>query len=176
LSAAVDAADEVHAALASWAHLVIEEHPNGRQMVGPDERGVCITTSTLHHDADGTYVTKATVWGIRDAESTARLVKWLLPWLPWCSEQDWAGEMRTELGSLLHTTRARWPEEDTRTRPVVGVLCTSCARSSLVYTPAPGERLPFRVACTHPECGRQYTEDEYDGVIGKLAIERGYVA
>jgi len=163
LSAAIGAADEIHANLASWALLILEEHPNGARMAGPDPRGAWLTLY-------GSTV------GVLDPEATARLVKWLLPMLPWCSEQEWAGEMRRELSSLIATTKARWPMEDTKTHGVAGVLCTSCGRASLVYTPTCGPRLPFHVACTHPECGRVYTEAEYDGAIGRLAIERGYVA
>jgi len=163
LSGAVDAADEVHANLASWALLILEEHPNGPQMAGPDERGAWLTQ----------YGATA---GVRQPEATERLVRWLLPHLAWCSEQEWAGEMRLELGSLMATTKARWPMEDYRTRPVVGVQCVSCERRSLEYTPTAGFKLPFHVQCTHPDCGRMYTEDEYDGIIGRLTIERGYVA
>lgn len=177
LSAAIGAADEVHMTLAGYAHLVLEEHPNGEHMAGPDEHGVW-RSQDCWHVVDGASVPKpSTVAGIKgDAEATARLVKWLLPLLPWCSEQEWAGEMRRELSALIATTKARWPMEDTKTRGVAGVLCTSCGRASLVYTPTSGPRLPFHVACTHPQCGRVYTEAEYDGAIGRLAIERGYVA
>jgi hypothetical protein len=163
LSGAVDAADEVHACLASWVLLILEEHPNGAAMTGPDERGAWLTQY-------------GSVVGVRDPEATARLVRWLLPQLAWCAEQEWAGEMRREVGSLIRTTLARWPMEDVRTLRIRDLQCTACGHTSLMYTPTAGFELPFHVSCTHPECGRMYTEDEYDGAIGKLAIARGYVA
>lgn len=176
VSPAITAADEIHALLAAYAHLVLEEHPDGHRMAGPDERGVWRSENTWHRNEYGTYLRPSTPAGIRDPEATARLVKWLLPQIPWCSEQPWAGEMRTEIAATVRTTMARWPTADTQQRAVPGVQCTSCARLSLVYTPTTGFRLPFHVACTNPDCGRVYTEDEYDGAIGRLAIERGYVA
>lgn len=39
LPAAWTAADELHAMLASWALTILEEHPDGYRMVGPDEVG-----------------------------------------------------------------------------------------------------------------------------------------
>lgn len=168
LSAAVDAADGVHALLAAYAHLVIEEHPHGRVMAGPDERGVVITRQTLYIDGDGVYVQRATVWGIRDAEATARLVRWLLPFLPWCSEQEWAGVMRTELADMIATTMARWPTAETRLVKVRDTLCPRCDHASLTYMPPQVVRAELVIACSNPECGRIFREDEYARLIGLL--------
>lgn len=181
LSGAIDAADELHAALASWAHLVLEEHPDGHRMTGPDEQGTVRTSTTAVLDSEiarehGTYLRRSTVEGIRDPAATYRLVAWLTPWLPWCAEQEWAGEMRRELGGIIGTTLARWPIVETRERAVAGVRCVRCSRETLVYTPTTFFRASFRVACSHPECGRVYTEAEFDGAVGRLAVRRGFVA
>jgi hypothetical protein len=168
LSAAVDAADAVHALLAAYAQIILEEHPHGRVMAGPDERGVVITKSTIHSDAYGTYVQKATVMGIRDAEATARLVKWLLPFLPWCAEQEWAGVMRTELADIISTTMARWPVAETRMVKVKDTLCPRCDRATLTYMPPQVLRAELVIACSNPDCARIFREDEYARLIGLL--------
>lgn len=157
LSGAVDTADGVHACLASWAHLILEEHPHGDQMAGPDERGAWLTR----------YGATA---GVRDPEATARLVRWLLPLLPWCSGQEWAGEMRKEVAETVRTALARWPMEDYRTRAIPATLCPRCDRASLTYTPPSVERAPFVVACTNPECGRVFSEDEWTRLVKLLGI------
>lgn len=157
LSAAIGAADEIHANLASWALLILEEHPNGSRMAGPDPRGAWLTQY-------GSTV------GVCRAEATERMVKWLLPLLPWCSEQEWAGEMRRELSSLIATTKARWPMEDTKTRAIAGTPCVRCHQLSLNYTPPSWFKAPFVVACGNPECGRVFSEDEWERLVGLLEI------
>jgi len=158
-----DAADELHAMLASWVRLTLEEHPNGATMTGPDAKG---STLTLYG---------ATV-GVTDAHATLRLVTWLLDRLEWVTAQEWAAEMRREVGETIATLVARWPIMETRSRQVRGVQCVRCSRESLVYTPTTYYRASPEIRCSHPECGRLYTEDEFDGTVGRLAIERGYVA
>lgn len=168
LPGAIDAADGVHAALASYAHLILEEHPHGRVMRGPDMRGAWITQTTIHTDAYGTYVQKATVAGIRDAEATERLVKWMLPFLPWCADQQWAGVMRTELADIIATTKARYPTAETRLVKVTDTLCPRCDHASLTYMPPQKFRDELVIACTNPECGRIFHEVEYARLIGLL--------
>lgn len=175
LSAAVDAADELHACLASWAHLVLEEHPDGPQMRGPDETLTVRTSTVAVLDSDiareyGPYLRRSTVEGIRHAQATVRLVAWLMPWLDWCAEQEWAGEMRREVASMTATTLARWPMGDTRTRPVPGVACPRCSLVGLTYTPPSWERQPFVVACSNPECGRVFAEDEWTRLVELLGL------
>jgi hypothetical protein len=211
VSGAVTAADELHALLAFYAQQVLEEHPNGDQMAGPDERGVWRTTDTWHSDEYGTYPRPSIVVGLarpiqperrwvevirtapvndRDgqpiryltraplplppapdpAEPTARLVRWLLPQLAWCADQEWAGEMRSEIAGMVRTTMARWPIADTHTRHIPATLCPRCDRASLTYTPPAAERAPFVVACTNPECGRVFDEDEWTRLVELLGI------
>jgi len=163
LPAAWGAADEIHADLASWALLILEEHPLGAGMVGPDEVGAW-------HTRYGTTV------GVITVRATERLCAWLRPLLPWCAAQEWAAEMRSELGSMIATTSARWPMQDSKARAVVGVRCARCGFESLDYTPTKGADLPFDVRCVNPECGRIYTESEWDAALAKMTVERGYVA
>lgn len=157
LSAAIGSADEIHAQLASWALLILEEHPNGARMAGPDPRGAWLT------------LYGATV-GVCRAEATERMVHWLLPLLPWCSEQEWAGEMRRELSALIATTKARWPMVETRLVKISDTLCPRCNRASLTYMPPQYVCAPLVIACSNPECGRIFGEDEYARLVGLLEI------
>jgi hypothetical protein len=175
LSAAVDAADEVHAQLASWAHLVLEEHPNGPQMRGPDETGARRTHTVAVLDGEiarqyGPYLRKSTIAGTHNPEATSRLVAWLLPMLPWCSAQEWAGEMRREVSEAVRTALARWPMSDTGTRNIPATACPRCDLVSLTYTPPTWERQPFVVRCTNPECGRVFSEDEWTRLCALLGL------
>lgn len=178
LSAAIDAADEIHAILASWAMLILEEHPDIDH--GPDQTGwwQSRTHTKIDPDTGELYVSHRRPVGLRRDETrpTHNLVAWLTPHLPWCAEQPWASEMRTEIGSIIATTTARWPTTDYRTRPVPGVECARCGQQGLTYTPTTFYRAQFKVTCTNPECGRIYSEDEWDATIAKLTIDRGRIA
>lgn len=162
LSGAVDAADEVHALLASWAAIYVEDHPGSQ---GPDERHVWRTRQTLRGNEHGQYVKRSTVVGIRHEDGTADLVRWLLPQLEWLSRRQWAGEARAELGDLLGRTRARFPMEERGTRPIPGTPCPYCDRRSLTFTPPSVFRTPFVVACTHPDCGTVFSEDQWERIV-----------
>lgn len=153
LPAAWTAADELHAMLASWALLILEEHPNGRHMVGPDEAGAW-------HTRYGTTV------GIAHIRATTALVRWLIPILEWCAGQSWAAEMRKEVSAAVSTAAARWPTA-TMTEPdrPVTMPCPRCELMSLRYSPPSVERAPFRVACTNPDCARIWTEDEWEWLV-----------
>lgn len=180
-----DAADELHAALASWAHLLLEEHPDGHRMAGPDEADTTRaagrkvldphTFPPLPGEPD-VWPRPSEVAGITDPAATYRLASWLLPHLPWIAGQEWAAEMRREMGDMIATSLARWPRVDTREKHVGGVRCVRCGRESLVYAPPNFPGASARISCSHPECGRIYTEAELDGALGRLAAERGYVA
>jgi len=178
LSAAIDAADEIHAGLASWAMLVLEEREGVED--GPDQTDWWQSRTHTKTDPETgeLYVSHRRPVGIRkpDDAATRRLVAWLTPHLPWCAERVWAAEMRSEIASMIATTTARWPTTDYRTRPVTGVACARCHQRSLTYTPTTYYRAQFKVTCTNPECGRIYTEDEWDATIAKLTIERGRIA
>lgn len=165
LHGAIDALDGLHACLASWAHLILEEHPDGDRMSGPDERGVRRTqwsrARVLKDDelAEPYYI-PPTVAGVHDPAATSRLVRWLLPLLAWCSAQEWAGEMRREIGSVVRTTAARFPVAE-RTRAIPGVECPVCEMTSLVYDPATTERHSVQVNCSTRGCGVVFSEDEF---------------
>lgn len=179
LSAAIDAADELHAHIASWAQLILEEHPAG--LTGPTRDGWWISHG--RHDTDPEtgepYTSEPRTVGIKDTtgRATQRLVTWLLPHLDWASRQDWAGTMRTELRDTTATTRARWPQAERPHRHVRGVPCSRCDHLTLNYSPPAAYRHPFTVTCTNPDCGRVFTEAEWDAHLAKYTLrKRGHVA
>lgn len=179
LSGALDALDGLHAMLASWARVILEEHPDGPRMTGPDQRGARTTTGTKrldpttfpHHDDEPTvWVRPAEVAGVHDPEATSRLVRWLLPQLAWCSRQEWAGEMRREIASVVRTTAARYPVTE-RTRAIPGVECPVCSRMSLVFDPPTPERHTTQVNCSTHGCGVIYTEEEFKLLTRRVLYE-----
>lgn len=169
LSGAVDAADEIHANLASWVLLILEEHPE--RLNGPDRAGWWIThgRDDIDPDTGEAYTSDPRPAGTRDPAATGRLVTWLLPHMPWVARQDWAVDMRAEVSTLIRTTMARWPTAETRVRPVPDVPCPRCDHIALTYTPPAAYRAPFKVACSNPECGRVFTEDEWAALVFHVA-------
>lgn len=163
LSGAVSDADDLHALLATFAVMYVDDHPGA---VGPDERHTWRTQQTVRGNEYGTWVKRPTVAGIRHPDATVDLVRWLLPQLEWMSRQGWVGEARTELGQMTAQIKARWPMEDTQTRPVPGVPCPRCDRLQLTYSPPSWFKAPFVTACQNPECGRTFSEDEWDRLVG----------
>lgn len=182
---ALTAADELHAALAEVADVILDTHPRAQlpaegvvigvdkatktpvtgphpnRLDPPDERGVWRSPQALKTDnATGEqYVVRSRVIGIRHPQATDRLAAWVLPLLPWVAQQEWVTEVRNDLATIVSTTRARWPLED---RPrTVPVPCPHCGHLSLHRSPPTRFRGLEYVACSNPECGRMLTEDEW---------------
>ena len=126
-------ADELLGLVTSWAQLVIEEHPV-QPMRGPN-------SAPWHGD----------------------VVAWIGPHLAWCAEQQWAAEMRRELGEYVTTLRHKWPTADDVEPPrTLDMPCPRCDMLALTYTPPRYKGQAFRVECTDPDCARVYSEDEWD--------------
>lgn len=172
LHGALDALDELHATLSSWARLILEEHPDGATMRGPDETGARYTLSTIREFDGETFVRAPEVAGVRDPEATSRLVRWLLPHLTWCAGQEWAAEMRREVATVVRTTAARYPVEE-RTRAIPGITCTACERVSLTFDPATPERPTTQVTCSTRGCGIIYSEDDFRRLARMVEWEHG---
>lgn len=98
------------------------------------------------------------------------VARWITPHLAWCSRQEWAPDMRRELGRTLATLRARWPmpEDVERTRHIPNVPCPRCEQVSLEYSPPSWERMPFKVSCQNEDCARVFSEDEWMRFVGLL--------
>jgi hypothetical protein len=162
LSRAVTDADDLHALIAKFAAEWVDAHPGSS---GPDESWSRRTRQTLSGNEYGQWVVRSRVVGIRDAVATELLVGWLLPHFEWLTEQPWAGEARAELSELTASLNARWPTDDTRERPIPGIPCPRCDHVALTYTPASWYRAPFKVVCQNPECGRPFSEDEWERLV-----------
>jgi hypothetical protein len=143
LSAAWLAADDLWSLLGSWAQCILEEHP--ANLRGPNAR-------PWHGDVP----------------------RWVTPHLVWAARQDWAPEMLRELAAALGLAHARWPTPDDVEKPrTVGARCPRCNQASLVYTPPSWERAPFKVACHNDDCGRVFSEDEWERFVHlTIAAER----
>ena len=152
------AADELHGHLASWALLIAEE----RNLTGP-----IVRLTHGRHDTDQATGEQYT----SDPQpaphlgDTGALIAWMLSHLAWAAEQEWATELRTEIGSTMATLKARWPQAETRTRPVADVPCPRCDTLTLTYSPPSWFKAPFVVACGNPKCGRIFTEDEWAELV-----------
>lgn len=166
---AVDALDGLHSCLASWVLVILDEHPEGRRMTGPDDTGVRRTRSTkqLDHatfphlpDEPSVWIRPSEVAGVHDPQATANLVRWLLPHLAWCASRPWVGEMRDEVASVVRTTAAAFPVDE-RTRAIPGVTCPNCNHVSLVFDPPTQERHSTQVNCSTRGCGVIYSEDDF---------------
>lgn len=143
---AVDDADGLHACLASWALLILEEHPAG--LVGIRPKG----QRRLH---DGTVV------GILEGSTaTGSVCRFIDTHLEWATDQGWVGEMVSEVGNTVRTLLARYPQAE-RARHMPQAFCPACGRSSMVYFPPTWVGAEVVVQCEHASCGERVPEDRY---------------
>lgn len=125
-------ADEYMSLISSWAHVILEEHPN-QPMRGPT----------------------APPW---NGDVTA----WILPHLEWAAAQDWTTDMQSEIVRETARLHARWPTVDDTAPPrPVDIPCLSCNQISLIYIPARYHRQTFVIECINPNCGRLLDEPEW---------------
>lgn len=135
-------ADELASFIDSWAHVVMDEHPN-QPMRGPN----------------------ASPWN-------GDVVAWITPHLPWIITQDWAFEMVRDLTGHMATMRHKWPSaDDVEPVRTIDVPCPRCGLMSMIYTPPRYARQAFRVECTDPDCARVFSEDEWDR-LKALALDQ----
>lgn len=148
LNAATDA-DAIHTELAGWALVIMEEHP--ARLTGPDWQGSDIRPASKRRTEWGEAVYEdARVVGVRDAEATRRLCRWLGAHLDWALQQEWAGEMVTQVTRAINITKSRWPiEEPPKFLPA---RCPACGLRSLRrHAPtAPGEEA--HITCSNRAC------------------------
>lgn len=180
--ATVDGADELHAALASWAHLVVEEHPG--RLVGPDLRGSWVTQASrrrflppgLTAEQQVTYGVQylpAVVAGVKPrarTNPTKTLTAWLLAHAEWIERQPWAAEMVREIGGTIATLRARFPQAE-QSQHVTDEQCPNCERvGTLVYNPPTQEGGKIMVQCEHPSCGHLIPEERW-GIFVAMIVD-----
>lgn len=161
-------ADELHNLLVGWVRVVVEEHPAG--LTGPDDGGTWWTRSRLEPDEDGAYVVERKPAGIRTGSGKA-VVRWLLPHMPWVAAQEWVGEMRADVGREVATAKARWPMEERGHH--VPAPCPRCDGLTLWYSPPAWAGASMRVECLSPDCGRVFSEPEWDRMRGLMVMAAG---
>ncbi|OZF47550.1 hypothetical protein [Rhodococcus sp. 14-2470-1a] len=134
-AAAVDSADEELVFLCEWADQVSKD----RSEIGPDLAGARTTWRSTYRPltplqrerrvvgfrAIDPAVVNATVNGV---------ATYLLTRLDWIAQQEWAGEMMSELAANRGRHLRRWPLGDTARR-VKGYRCLKCHRESIVVHP-----------------------------------------
>jgi hypothetical protein len=143
---AVDDADGLHSMLASWALLILEEHPSALSRPKLERQW---------RTQDGTVVGL-----LPDSSATTGLCRFIDRHAEWASEQPWVGEMVTEIGRVVRTLLARYPQAE-RARHMPQVLCPACGRSSMVYFPPAWVGSQVLVQCEHASCGEKVPEDRY---------------
>jgi hypothetical protein len=139
LSAAYIAADELESDLASWAHLVLEQHP--ARLRGPNAR-------PWYGDIPR-WIAPQLAWCSRQE------------WAP-----AMRAELGATLATLR--ARWPTPEDAERTRTIPGVPCPRCEQVSLEYSPPKWERMPFKVSCQNEDCARVFSEDEWERFVGLI--------
>lgn len=96
-----------------------------------------------------------------------RVCALLVAHLDWGLEQPEAGEMVGEITALVHTTEAKWPTDDGGAWSQV--RCSECGSKSVYVGPPGGKYMPRHIACRMDQCGRSWTEDEWDRYVTSLA-------
>jgi hypothetical protein len=156
-ASAVDDADELHAELASWALLILEQHPsalNPRRPIG----------QRRNHAGE--------VVGIMpDSDATTSVCKFLVTHLEWAAEQEWIGDMVTEIGKLVRTFLARYPQAE-RSRYLQDVRCPACERTSMTYTPPAWAGQDTLVQCDHHACGCIVPEKNFGLFMAMIAEDK----
>ena len=152
---ALSAADDLHAALASWVLLVIEE----RHVRGPSWAGSDIRPASKRRTPSGVIYDDARVVGVKDQTATLELVRWVFPHVDWMLTREWAAAACTELPEQVATLKARWPMEQ---RPVyLPVPCPECEHLSLRREPPSYAGAPVVITCQMIECGHIIAEDGF---------------
>lgn len=95
-----------------------------------------------------------------DTDATTSVCKFLDTHAVWVAQQPWAGEMVSEIGAIVRTLLARYPEAE-RSRHMPDVLCPACGRSTMVYHPPAWARSQVLVQCDHTACGEKVPEDKF---------------
>ena len=153
---AMSAADDIVAMLAHWADWITSR------------RDLAASRGVLRGD----HGQAVGLPGLRQPD--LRVCALLAAHLDWALQQDEAGEMVGEITTLVHTTEARWPTDDTGAWSQV--RCPECGSKSVHVGPPGGKYMPRHIACRMDGCGRSWTEDEWDRYVTGLARAREKMA
>lgn len=134
-AAAVDSADEELIFLCEWADQVSKQ----RAEIGPDLAGARTTWRSTYRPLTPLQQERRVV-GFRAIDPATvngtvnGVTRYLLDRLDWIAEQEWAGEMMSELAENRRGHLNRWPLGDTARR-AKGFRCDKCRRESIVVHP-----------------------------------------
>lgn len=167
--AAVADADDLHADLASWVLLVLEEHPD--HLTGPEWRGSVVRPASKRRDDYGSLrYSDPRVIGTRgDAADTRRLAQWLHARQEWILSQPWADDYVSTLPGRYWETAGRWPTEERA--KYLPTPCPTCDRLTLKRYPPTFAGAPVTIACTAHDCRHVIPEEEY-GLTTRVVLYR----
>ena len=176
--AAVNAADDLHATLASWALLILEEHPGS--LHGPDWSGSDVRPASTRR-LEGDYVGRgllrryvpgprqydpARVAGLaagRGSGPTRLVATWMLRHLDWALRQPWAGVLADELPAKVDGLRRQWPTSE---RPQhLPQPCPACQLKAVERRAPSCQGAPVTISCL--ACGHLIPEEHY-GLMTRL--------
>ena len=168
---AVAAADDLHAALASWVLLVLEEHPD--RLDGPGWQGSAVRPASKRRVLGEVVYQASRVVGLRgdtagDTAPTRRLATWLLRHLDWALAQPWALELATEMPEQISRLHAAWPTSEHATR--LGLPCPGCGLLTLVRWAPRWQGAPVTIACERIACAAVVPEEKYPW-LARLATD-----
>jgi hypothetical protein len=166
---AVADADDLHAELASWVLLVLEEHPD--HLTGPTWRGSDIRPAAKRRTEWGENVYHgARVVGTRgNAEDTRRIARWLHTHHDWILSQPWTDDYVTAMPDRYWTTAARWPVEERA--KYLPTPCPNCDRLTLKRYPPTFASGPVTIACAAIDCRHAIPEEQY-GLATRVSLHR----
>jgi len=164
---AVADADDLHALLASWAGVILTDHPD--HLTGPSWSGTRLLparrrpNTPVYLDPEPAGLTTTGDW-----HATAAVTRWIYTHHEWALTQEWAGDLTTEVTTLVATLRGRYPVEE---RPTyTGAPCPNCGRPSLIrYAPTCWQG-PVTITCA--DCGTTVPEKLYGAYVRVLLAER----
>lgn len=157
-------ADEIAGVIANWCDEITTKHP--ARLTGPPPTRWATGGTYRDPDTGSPIYTPPRILET-DPEATAR---WLIPLLPWVAQQDWAATMREDLARIIGTTRARWPMAE-RGHAVEHIPCPRCDQLTLWYDPPTTVRRTMQVTCTNEDCGRIFTEDEWERLRALVTLD-----
>lgn len=159
-------ADDLHADLASWALLVMEE----RHVTGPDWAGSDIRPASKRATPDGLVYEDARVVGVDDWQATVRVVRFLFTHLDWILTQEWAGAFCPEITDKVRTLRFRYPTEQ---RPVyIPYPCPGCGCRTLRRYPPEWAGAPVTIKCDMVNCEHVIAEDGFSWLAHVVEKEK----
>lgn len=161
---AVSDADDLHAALAELAELVM----TGRGLEGPNWAGSDIRPAAKRHTAWGAIKYEpARIAGVKDPAAAAAVAAWLIPHEPWLTSHEDATGAIDALLRLYSRTRRAWPTEETSQH--LPTPCPACDRLTLTRHAPRWAGAPVTITCTHPDCSSTIPEHQY-GLYTRIVL------